>query len=128
MKTLYGVGAETFDEILKTNRSFEALQDIETSTDLNADDPEASVVKFVNRSSAKPFMNARPIFTSNRSRMTFEFVIASTASSRGRRPAAIAPAPIGHHLAFESHGAHGYRGAPSPTGWPDQSGIRRPED
>ncbi len=49
MKTLYGVGAETFDEILKTNRSFEALQDIETSTDLNADDPEASVVKFVNQ-------------------------------------------------------------------------------
>ena len=49
MKTVYGVGAETFDEILKTNRSFEALQDIETSTDLNADDPEASVVKFVNQ-------------------------------------------------------------------------------
>jgi general secretion pathway protein E len=49
MKTLYGVGAETFDEILKTNRSFEALQDVETSTDLNADDPEASVVKFVNQ-------------------------------------------------------------------------------
>src|SRR3981189_1045713 len=49
MKTLYGVGAETFDEILKTNRAFEALQDIETSTDLNADDPEASVVKFVNQ-------------------------------------------------------------------------------
>jgi type II secretory ATPase GspE/PulE/Tfp pilus assembly ATPase PilB-like protein len=41
--------AETFDEILKTNRSFEALEDIETSTDLNADDPEASVVKFVNQ-------------------------------------------------------------------------------
>lgn len=49
MKTLYGVGAETFDEILKTNRSFEALQDIEAATDLNADDPEASVVKFVNQ-------------------------------------------------------------------------------
>ena len=49
MKTLYGVGAETFDEILKTNRSFEILQDTETSTDLNADDPEASVVKFVNQ-------------------------------------------------------------------------------
>ncbi len=49
MKTLYGVGAETFDEILKTNRSFEALQDVELSTDLNADDPEASVVKFVNQ-------------------------------------------------------------------------------
>jgi general secretion pathway protein E len=49
MKTLYGVGAETFDEILKTNRAFEILQDTETSTDLNADDPEASVVKFVNQ-------------------------------------------------------------------------------
>ncbi|MEY2480696.1 MAG: ral secretion pathway protein [Verrucomicrobiota bacterium] len=49
MKTLYGVGAETFDEILKTNRAFEVLQDVETSTDLNADDPEASVVKFVNQ-------------------------------------------------------------------------------
>lgn len=49
MKTLYGVGAETFDEILKTNRSFEALNDTEGATDLNADDPEASVVKFVNQ-------------------------------------------------------------------------------
>src|SRR5216117_838375 len=49
MKTLYGVGAETFDEILKTNRAFEILQDAETSTDLTADDPEASVVKFVNQ-------------------------------------------------------------------------------
>src|SRR3954465_11994035 len=49
MKTVYGVGAETFDEILKTNRSFENLQDIENATDLNADDPEASVVKFVNQ-------------------------------------------------------------------------------
>ncbi|CAN5521413.1 ATPase, T2SS/T4P/T4SS family [soil metagenome] len=49
MKTLYGVGAETFDEILKTNRSFESLQDTEGATDLNADDPEASVVKFVNQ-------------------------------------------------------------------------------
>src|SRR5438270_264828 len=49
MKALYGVGAETFDEILKTNRAFEILQDAETSTDLTADDPEASVVKFVNQ-------------------------------------------------------------------------------
>ena len=49
MKKLYGVGAETFDEILKTNRAFEVLQDTETSMDLNADDPEASVVKFVNQ-------------------------------------------------------------------------------
>ncbi len=49
MKTLYGVGAETFDEILKTNRSFELLQEGETAIELNDDDPEASVVKFVNQ-------------------------------------------------------------------------------
>ena len=49
MKTVYGVGAETFDEILKTNRSFEVLQDTETAIELNDEDPEASVVKFVNQ-------------------------------------------------------------------------------
>ncbi|HVF71884.1 MAG TPA: GspE/PulE family protein [Chthoniobacterales bacterium] len=49
MKSVYGVGAETFDEILKTNRSFEGVEDIEMATDLDANDPEASVVKFVNQ-------------------------------------------------------------------------------
>ncbi|HKP92754.1 MAG TPA: GspE/PulE family protein [Chthoniobacterales bacterium] len=49
MKSVYGVGAETFDEILKTNRSFEMMDDIESATDLDANDPEASVVKFVNQ-------------------------------------------------------------------------------
>ena len=49
IKSLYGVGAETFEEILATNRSWEGLQDGETATDINADDPEASVVKFVNQ-------------------------------------------------------------------------------
>src|SRR5204862_4922868 len=49
MKALYGIGAETFDEILKTNRAFEGLQDTETAIEMNADDPEASVVKFVNQ-------------------------------------------------------------------------------
>jgi general secretion pathway protein E len=49
MKTLYGVGAETFDEILKTNRGFEILHEGEIATDISADDPEASVVKFVNQ-------------------------------------------------------------------------------
>jgi type II secretory ATPase GspE/PulE/Tfp pilus assembly ATPase PilB-like protein len=49
MKTLYGVGAETFDEILKTNRGFEVLQEGDIATDISADDPEASVVKFVNQ-------------------------------------------------------------------------------
>src|SRR5207249_10106068 len=47
MKTLYGVGAETFDEILKTRGSLDLLNDAETAIELNADDPEASVVKFV---------------------------------------------------------------------------------
>jgi general secretion pathway protein E len=49
MKSLYGVGAETFDEILKSKRDFEILQAGETATDISADDPEASVVKFVNQ-------------------------------------------------------------------------------
>src|SRR6266699_2909375 len=49
MKTLYGVGAETFDEILKTRGSLDLLQERETAIELNADDPEASVVKFVNQ-------------------------------------------------------------------------------
>ena len=49
MKTLYGVGAETFDEILKTRGSLDLLSDAETAIELNADDPEASVVKFVNQ-------------------------------------------------------------------------------
>src|SRR5258705_8612511 len=49
MKTLYGVGAETFDEILKTNRPFEVFHDTETAIELNDEDPEASVEKFVNQ-------------------------------------------------------------------------------
>src|SRR5437667_9538869 len=38
MKTLYGVGAETFNEILKTNRAFEIFQEVESATQLNAVD------------------------------------------------------------------------------------------
>jgi general secretion pathway protein E len=49
IKSLYGVGAETFDEILKSRGGFDALDENTTSMDLNADDPEASVVKFVNQ-------------------------------------------------------------------------------
>ena len=49
MKTLYGVGAETFDEILKTRGSMDVLEDADAAIELNADDPEASVVKFVNQ-------------------------------------------------------------------------------
>src|SRR3982751_1933157 len=39
IKSLYGVGAETFEEILATNRSFEVLHDGDAATDINADDP-----------------------------------------------------------------------------------------
>lgn len=49
LKTVYGVGAETFDEILKSSRNLDAIDDRTQSMDLNADDPEASVVKFVNQ-------------------------------------------------------------------------------
>ncbi len=49
IKEVYGVGAETFDEILKTNRGYETGDERGVSTDLNADDPVASVVKFVNQ-------------------------------------------------------------------------------
>jgi type II secretory ATPase GspE/PulE/Tfp pilus assembly ATPase PilB-like protein len=49
IKAVYGVGAETFDEILKTSRSLDNLDDRTQSMNLNADDPEASVVKFVNQ-------------------------------------------------------------------------------
>src|SRR6058998_1926224 len=49
MKTLYGVGAETFDEILKSRGSMDALENADAAIELNADDPEASVVKFVNQ-------------------------------------------------------------------------------
>src|SRR5437764_11312680 len=49
MKGLYGVGAETFDEILKTRGSMDALEHADAAIELNADDPEASVVKFVNQ-------------------------------------------------------------------------------
>lgn len=49
IKTLYGVGAETFEEILQSSRSFDEVDEQNKSMDLNADDPEASVVKFVNQ-------------------------------------------------------------------------------
>jgi general secretion pathway protein E/type IV pilus assembly protein PilB len=50
IKTLYGVGAETFEEILQTTgRTLEAGDERFEAMDLDADDPEASVVKFVNQ-------------------------------------------------------------------------------
>lgn len=51
IKTLYGVGAETFDELLKARGESmdDLLTDKELVSDINANDPEASVVKFVNQ-------------------------------------------------------------------------------
>ncbi|HEX4084121.1 MAG TPA: GspE/PulE family protein [Chthoniobacteraceae bacterium] len=50
IKSLYGVGAETFEEILQaTGRNLESGDDRFEAMDLDADDPEASVVKFVNQ-------------------------------------------------------------------------------
>ncbi len=49
IKTLYGVGAETFDELLKNTRSYDESIEREQAHDIASDDPEASVVKFVNQ-------------------------------------------------------------------------------
>lgn len=48
IKTLYGVGAETFEEILQSTRTYDD-HDREQAQDITSDDPEASVVKFVNQ-------------------------------------------------------------------------------
>ena len=50
IKTLYGVGAETFEELLQTtDRNLDSGEERFQAMDLDADDPEASVVKFVNQ-------------------------------------------------------------------------------
>ena len=49
IKSAYGVGAETFEELLQNTNSFESGEHEGAATDLNADGPEASVVKFVNQ-------------------------------------------------------------------------------
>jgi type II secretory ATPase GspE/PulE/Tfp pilus assembly ATPase PilB-like protein len=48
IKRLYGVGAETFDEILQSTRTYDS-ENREVAQDITTDDPEASVVKFVNQ-------------------------------------------------------------------------------
>jgi len=48
LRTVYGVGADTFEEILKNNRAFESIES-DKALDITNDDPEASVVKFVNQ-------------------------------------------------------------------------------
>jgi general secretion pathway protein E len=48
IKTLYGVGAETFDEILLSTRTYDS-ENRDVAQDITNDDPEASVVKFVNQ-------------------------------------------------------------------------------
>ncbi len=48
LRMAYGVGADVFEEILKNNRAFESIEQ-DTALDITNDDPEASVVKFVNQ-------------------------------------------------------------------------------
>ena len=48
IKALYGVGAETFEEILQTAKLYDS-ESRETSQDITGDNAEASVVKFVNQ-------------------------------------------------------------------------------
>jgi type II secretory ATPase GspE/PulE/Tfp pilus assembly ATPase PilB-like protein len=49
IKTLYGVGAETFEEILASTRTYDSDHEGDKAQDITSDDPEASVVKFVNQ-------------------------------------------------------------------------------
>ncbi len=49
IKSVYGVGAETFDEILKSSRALDEVDEESVSMDISADEAEASVVKFVNQ-------------------------------------------------------------------------------
>jgi general secretion pathway protein E len=49
IKTVYGVGAETFEEILQTSRTYDNTDEHQQAQDITSDDPEASVVKFVNQ-------------------------------------------------------------------------------
>ncbi len=49
IKTLYGVGAETFEEILASTRTYDGDGERDQAQDITSDDPEASVVKFVNQ-------------------------------------------------------------------------------
>ena len=48
IKSLYGVGAETLEELLQSTR-YDTQDESEKAHDLASDDPEASVVKFVNQ-------------------------------------------------------------------------------
>jgi len=49
IKAVYGVGAETFEEILANAKTYSDALDREQAQDITSDDPEASVVKFVNQ-------------------------------------------------------------------------------
>ncbi len=128
MKTVYGVGAETFDEILKANRSFESSQDIEGATDLNADDPDASVVKFVNQIIREAIferatdIHVEPLENDLRIRYRIDGILHEVAV-----PPQLRLLAIGHHLALESHGAHGHCRAALAAGRPHQPASARPE-
>jgi type II secretory ATPase GspE/PulE/Tfp pilus assembly ATPase PilB-like protein len=49
IKAVYGVGAETFEDILANAKTYDDAIERERSQDITGDDPEASVVSFVNQ-------------------------------------------------------------------------------
>src|SRR4029079_9402770 len=49
IKSVYGVGAETFEEILANAKTYDDALERQEAQDITSDDPEASVVKFVNQ-------------------------------------------------------------------------------
>ncbi len=49
IKALYGVGAETLEELLESSDRYDTSDDRELTHDLNTDNPEASVQRFVNQ-------------------------------------------------------------------------------
>ncbi len=123
MKTLYGVGR---GNIRRNSENQPRLRSVcrtgKPRTDLNADDPEASVVKFVNQIIREAIIErATDIHVE-----PLENDLAHSLSDR-RHPArsggaaAVARVAIRNHFAPESDGAHGHRRAALAAGWPDES-------
>ena len=127
MKTLYGVGAETFDEILKTNRSYEARPG-HRRRDRSERRRSGSVGREVREPDhSRSDRRARDRYSRRAARGRSAHSLPHRRHpARSGGAAAAALAAIGDHLAPQSHGAHGYRGAPSAAGRPHQSAIEHP--
>ena len=127
IKSLYGVGAETFDELLKARGGSmdELFTDKESVSDINANDPEASVVKFVNQIIREAIaeratdIHVEPLENDLRIRYRIDGILHEAAVPQQLRAAAKRD-----HLALEGHGAHGHRREAPAAGRAHQS--RRP--